>query len=281
MLAKEAGQREKKDMKFWGAVVEIVQVCRQGMKKDPKERIEAQDLERKIAGWVDWGLARRRKCNCKIQDTEEPPPKDAVNGSINDEPASQYRIPKLQGNKQYGGGMMHLVGSMNDSPLSPSTATFVNPERDSIQRLPSDPNRLGVWLHNSKTTSLATSMGVGQPSPRTMSIDPSKESLVWGLDDQTYPQKMQEKRGSPAPSIASGEQSTIWGLGDSDNDEDRNGTITLSARRNGGVWDDNRVSVSTSRIVEGGVSDSGSDYSADTEREEVHWPLPMGALTLK
>lgn len=64
MLSKEAGQKEKKDTKFWGAVVELVGVCRSGICKEPNLRISAGELEKKVGGWVEWGMGKRRRCQC-------------------------------------------------------------------------------------------------------------------------------------------------------------------------------------------------------------------------
>jgi len=64
MLAKEAGQKENKDLKLWGAISEVVNICSLGIAKEPHARIPASELEDKISGWVDWGLGRRRKCKC-------------------------------------------------------------------------------------------------------------------------------------------------------------------------------------------------------------------------
>ena len=63
-LVKDAGQKEKKDVKFWGAVVELVGVCRLGLNKEPSLRTNAAEFEKKVSGWVDWGLGRRRRCTC-------------------------------------------------------------------------------------------------------------------------------------------------------------------------------------------------------------------------
>ena len=67
-MAKEAGQKEKKDNKLWGAIVELINLCKEGIHKDPEDRISADDLEQKIHGWVDWGIGRRRKCSCSKED---------------------------------------------------------------------------------------------------------------------------------------------------------------------------------------------------------------------
>ena len=75
-LVKDAGQKEKKDVKFWGAVVELVGVCRLGLNKEPQLRLGAAELEKKVDGWVDWGLGRRRRCNCHNKDEEDKPDKE-------------------------------------------------------------------------------------------------------------------------------------------------------------------------------------------------------------
>lgn len=79
-LAKEAGQKEKKDQKLWGAVVELVNLCRQGLIRDPDYRIVADELEKQTLGWVDWGIGRRRKCDCCEEDRsfDEPQQPNAV-----------------------------------------------------------------------------------------------------------------------------------------------------------------------------------------------------------
>ena len=69
-LAKDAGQKEKKDVKLWGAVAELVQVCRKGMSKDYRERIGSKELEQEVGGWVGWGLDTRRKCNCTVENDD-------------------------------------------------------------------------------------------------------------------------------------------------------------------------------------------------------------------
>ena len=79
MLAKEAGQKEKKDQNFWGSVVELVNICKDGIKKEPEGRPQASELEKKVLGWVDFGIGRRRKCECSEEDRsseelEEPNP---------------------------------------------------------------------------------------------------------------------------------------------------------------------------------------------------------------
>ena len=276
MLAKEAGQREKKDMKFWGAVVEVVKVCRSGLQKEPKERIEAKEMERRIAGWVQWGLARRRQCNCKIKE-DEPHPVEAIDRLSDHEPASQYRIKKPPGSKRPSTGTKQRAGSVNSRLGVPSTPTSTNFDRGSTQAPSFDVSYVGSPKGRSVAPSIATSMNVGRPSTRAVTAAPSKESLIWGLD---HPKFIQDD----ATSVASGEQSTVWGLDDISADEEepvrtRNAPLQSRSVRESGI------SMSTSCIaqgVPGGMSDydddEGSDFSADTQRQD--WPLPLGTLTL-
>ena len=286
MLVKEAGQREKKDVKFWGAVVEIAQLCRKGIKKDPKERIEVKDLERNIAGWVHWGLARRRKCNCKIKEEKEPQSLEVIDGISDHEPASQYRIPKLQGKRKNVKGFKQRVDLWSEKVVPPSRATSVNVGRGSTQAPTVGSSRVATPIQNPKTSSIATSLNVGQPSSRHISIDSGKESILWGLDDLA---QIHHETTRP-DSIASGEQSTIWGLNDLSDEDDARTTSTSSRKRQPIRVSDRGASISSSCIAEGmaspsGYNDddddySGSDYSDDTEKGREDWPLPLGTLRL-
>ena len=67
-LAKEAGQKEKKDQKLWGSVVELVNLCKFGVKKEPEDRPLSGDLEKQMIGWIEWGIGKRRKCTCSEAD---------------------------------------------------------------------------------------------------------------------------------------------------------------------------------------------------------------------
>jgi len=285
MLAKEAGQREKKDMKFWGAVVEVVQVCRLGIKREPKERIEAKDLEHKVAGWVHWGLSRRRKCNCKIKDEDEPPPVEVIERLCADEPVSKYRLSKLKSTKQHLSGTTGFGGPSSGGPKSPSITTSVNVGRGSTQPPSLNPSRLEFSSEKPIHPSMVTSKGAGRPSTQPTGADPSKESLVWGIDDLAHLHEGKMRRAS----IDSGDHSTVWGLGDiyddyGDEDMDRVGSIS-STKQN---VRESGISISTSCIAEGvagGTSgydeESESDYSTETETPvRDDWPLPLGTLTL-
>ena len=286
ILVKEAGQREKKDVKFWGAVVEIAQLCREGIRKDPKERIGVKELEQNIAGWVHWGLARRRKCNCKVKDEKEPQQIEVIDGISDHEPASQYRITKMQGNKHNVNSIKRRVDLWSEKVIAPSVATSVNVGRGSTQPSTVDSSRVATPVQRPKTSSIATSMIVGQSSSRHISIDPDKESIPWGLDDLT---QIHHETTRP-DSIASGQQSTIWGLNDlSDEDEDRMTSVSLRKRQP--IRVSNRSnSESSSSVAEGMASSSGylddpdddseSEYSDDTEKGREDWPLPLGTMTL-
>lgn len=251
MLSKEAGQREKKDMRFWGAVGEIVQLCRLGIKKDAKERIGVKELERKIAGWVDWGLGRKRECTCNIKG--EPGPKPSTNDDKRSkpEPASQYRIPQLQGlkDKQLRPQLKQKIefsGHVPDESAVDVQVGTIDTYREST-----------VWglsdIHPQQ------SIKVGPPS--MLSVN---ESTIWGLDEA---EEDSRRRGNSSKWISS--TSTF--------------NRTMSSRPSERV-----VSVSTSSLAVGRTSDSedsASVYSTDTEtqirREESEdWPLPLGTLTM-
>lgn len=250
MLAKEAGQREKKDLKFWGAVVEVVQACRLGIKKEAKERIGAKELEQKIAGWVEWGLARRRKCSCPIKPDEDVRLNGADDRMSEPEPASQYRIPQLQGNQQYLAGVKQKVEFVGDESGGRSEATSVDVQ-------------------------------IGTAHPYVEPDHPYQESSVWGLGDLAH---LHEGRMRSA-SVMSGNESTVWGLNDVSED-DR--TSDFPSKTNNAPRSDSVYSVSSSCIavgVAGGTShyddeDTESESSTDTQMQREDWPLPLGTLTL-
>lgn len=146
MLAKEAGQREKKDMKFWGSIVELVQLCRLGIQKEAKDRIHTKDLEQKWGGWVEWGLGRKRKCTCACGNPLTQP-MDMDHTFSEEEPTSKYQLIKKNG---------HSYGK------------FKQEEKRKLS-LPGD--------HSSD-------LGVGSIRPTSMSS--YQESTVWGLGDLSH-----------------------------------------------------------------------------------------------
>lgn len=266
MLAKEAGQREKKDMKFWGAVVEVVQVCRLGIKKEAKERISANEMEHKIAGWVDWGLARKRKCDCIIKKEDEVIQGVGFSDTISErEPASQYRIPTLQGSKQ-----QQVLGPIKQKVEFSGEGSTESDDAESIK--------------------------VGRGSARAESADPYKTS-VWGLDDLAHLHSSTAPHDSmasnmPEASIASSRRpSTVWGLDDVSKDDRPDG---CSARPTAVHRSESGTSMSTSCIAVGvggetnyyddddeeeeEEEDGGGSTDAETQRED--WPLPLGTLRI-
>jgi len=267
MLAKEAGQREKKDMKFWGAIVEVVQVCRLGIKKEAKGRIGAKEMDQKIAGWVDWGLGRRRKCNCEIKEEKEVIQGVGFSDTTSEpEAASQYRISRLQGSKQ-----QQILG----------------PIRQKVELSGEGPGEAYV----------AESIMVGPGSTRAPSVDPY-ESSVWGIGDLANLHQDTPRHGSIAsnksdPSIASSRRpSTVWGLDDVCEDDRMD---EIFAKGDAARRSESGISVSTSCIaigVGGGASNCDEDQdeddeenddgggSTDTETQREDWPLPLGTLTM-
>ncbi|KAK4691806.1 hypothetical protein P7C71_g5273, partial [Lecanoromycetidae sp. Uapishka_2] len=282
MLAKEAGQREKKDMKFWGAVNEIAQVCRLGIRKEAKERISARDLEKKVGGWIQWGLGRRRKCSC--MNAGDPDQDDIIDGQEVEEPTSKYSLGK------------------NQPPPKPFTVTDRRPptskQEHSGKRSMSEPVN-SVDLSSTRPMSRSsmkdsTVWGLGDLSHlhsgmmRPASIASDRESTVWGLADQP-PAPAPAKPPPPPRPQTSGGESIIWGL-----QEVRSSDNQFSDMRAGkmhfplpkGYADSHPESVTTSCIAVG-VPGGESVYGSDGESEETEdggrvedWPLPLGSLTL-
>ena len=93
-LAKEAGQKEKKDVKFWGAVAELIGICKQGMAEKPGSRPSAAEMEKKVGGWVEWGLGRRRRCTCHDPDVEKTPSEPKTEEDEEVKPRRVVRPPK-------------------------------------------------------------------------------------------------------------------------------------------------------------------------------------------
>lgn len=278
MLVKEAGQREKKDLKFWGAVNEIAQVCRLGLKKDPKERISARDMEKKIGGWIEWGLGRRRKCGC--MSTEDYSQGDIIEGLEVEEPTSKYSLGKKQ---------------------PPSKAFTVKDRRTPTSK----------QGHLSKRSISESSVGVEASSTRPMSKSSFKDSTVWGLGDLSHLHSGMMRSAS----IASEQDSTIWGLAEeppppgpppskpppqrprnSGNEgiiwglQEVRSSDKHSARMHfpmpKGHADLHPESVTTSCIAVG-VPGGESEYGTESDSDETEdggrpqdWPLPLGSLTL-
>ena len=314
MLAKEAGQREKKDMKFWGSIVELVQLCRLGIQKEAKDRIHTKDLEQKWGGWVEWGLGRKRKCTCACGNPLTQP-MDMDHTFSEEEPTSKYQLIKKNGH---------------------SHGKFKQEEKRKLN-LPGD--------HSSD-------LGVGSIRPASMSS--YQESTVWGLGDLSHlhtgmlrPPSIISTQDSmiwgsgeaphfsppPTPGIrpttsanGTGNESSIWGLGDVKSSEQppalkvdkstnilekRNKSFPLPSHGRGLYQSHTRTqqrspntrthtqpqpqspnSFADSNVARGAEgSVTGSEYSGDgSETEHVvesvraDWPLPVtsvGTMTLE
>ena len=281
-LPKEAGQREKKDMKFWGAVVELAQLCRLGVQKDPKDRIHTKDLEKKVAGWVDWGLGRKRKCNCTCGTATNGA--QEVRGDFQEnEPESKYQLVKSNGHSKFRPEEKRKISL-------PKRESSVDVAVGSMRRASISYEDSAVW-------------GLGELSHlhsglmRPPSIISTQDSLIWGANDAPH----FDNPTTTVRPMTSGTQneSSIWGLGDAksklNNDGER--PYNMLDKRNKSFPQDNYPasmradSITTSNIamgVIGGDGDTESEYSGDGsgtteqggETLRADWPLPLGTLTL-
>ena len=270
ILAKEAGQREKKDMKFWGAVVELAQLCRLGVQKDPKDRIHTKDLEKKVAGWVDWGLGRKRKCNC-ICGTGTNGAQEFKADYQEEEPESKYQLLKSNGHSRF------------------------RPEEKRKLSLPMPESSVDVAIGSMRRASISsyqesTVWGLGELSHlhsglmRPPSIISTQDSLIWGANDAPH---FEDTAIRPMTSGAN--ESGIWGLGDAKMNNEK--LYNMMDKRNKSFPQDypgsKADSTTTSNIAMGVTGDADSDYSGDGSETEqgaeslrADWPLPLGTLTL-
>ena len=270
ILAKEAGQREKKDMKFWGAVVELAQLCRLGVQKDPKDRIHTKDLEKKVAGWVDWGLGRKRKCNC-ICGTGTNGAQEFKAEYQEEEPESKYQLLKSNGHSKF------------------------RPEEKRKLSLPMPESSVDVAVGSMRRASISsyqesTVWGLGELSHlhsglmRPPSIISTQDSLIWGANDAP-----QFDTAAVRPMTSGANESGIWGLGDAKMNNDK--TYNMMDKRNKSSPQDYPASkadsTTTSNIAMGVTGGADSDYSGDGSETEqgaenlrADWPLPLGTLTL-
>ena len=270
ILAKEAGQREKKDMKFWGAVVELAQLCRLGVQKDPKDRIHTKDLEKKVAGWVDWGLGRKRKCNC-ICGTGTNGAQEFKADYQEEEPESKYQLLKSNGHSRF------------------------RPEEKRKLSLPMPESSVDVAIGSMRRASISsyqesTVWGLGELSHlhsglmRPPSIISTQDSLIWGANDAPH-----FDTTAVRPMTSGANESGIWGLGDAKMNNEK--LYNMMDKRNKSFPQDypgsKADSTTTSNIAMGVTGDADSDYSGDGSETEqgaeslrADWPLPLGTLTL-
>ena len=277
ILAKEAGQREKKDMKFWGAVVELAQLCRLGVQKEPKDRIHSKDLEKKVAGWVDWGLGRKRKCNCTCG--------TGTNGAQEfkpdyqeQEPESKYQLLKTNGHSKF---RLEEKRKLNLPPAESSVDVAVGSMR-----------RASISSYQESTV-----WGLGELSHlhsglmRPPSIISTQDSLIWGANDAPHFDNNNNNNTIVRPMTASNinNESGIWGLGDAKMNNNEIKPYNMMEKRNKSFPQDYPASTTTSNIAMGvmGDDEEGSVYSGDGSETEqgaetlrADWPLPLGTLTL-
>lgn len=257
ILTKEAGQREKKDMKFWGAVVEIVQLCRLGVQKEAKERITAKELDHKIGGWVEWGLGRKRRCTCEVarEDCVQPDARSSAEYSskyVLDQPSSERR------------------------PSRPDWLPASELSRNVFESQSSNENaakQITVWGLGDLATLHENMM-------RPASVM-TFESTTWGLGN--HPHTNRDSR-RPA-SMTSCKESTIWGLGDAQR-EDEDDRHTIGRRKSDTSATNSFVAMGEVEVLEGYDIDDNDDNDDDEDYESVllygkeDWPLPHGTLTL-
>lgn len=266
ILAKEAGQREKKDMKFWGAIVETVQLCRLGVKKEAKERIKAIELDHKIGGWVEWGLGRKRTCTCEVARDSTGQP----NAGSSAEFSSKYVLDKPSS------------GRRHSRPDWFPASEFSWNGHDSLPSRVQAARKSTVW----GLGDLAT---LHENMIRPASVL-SLESTVWGLGNNPH-----GNRDSRRPaSILSGKESTVWGLGDAQR-EDEDERHTIGRRKSDVSATTSCIAMGEVEVLEGyDIHDDDNDDDEDDEDDEdcesillygkedrlEDWPLPPETLTL-
>ena len=264
MLAKEAGQREKKDMKYWGAVVEIVQLCRLGVKKEAKERTTAKELECKIGGWVEWGLGRKRRCTCEVATDTSVQPHTRSSADL----SSKYALDPTHSGRR--------PSRPDWFPASEPSRGFAESRSQSVDAA----NQSTVW----GLGDLATLHENMMPPASVMTYD---DSTSWGGGNE--PDNGRDRR--PSGSIASGNESTVWGLGEA-RAEDKDAVHAIGRSQSGASAAN--LCISTGE-VEGSDGYDTDDYDDDDDDDDEDygdapscargarsedWPLPVEKLAL-
>ena len=262
ILAKEAGQREKKDMKFWGAVVEIVQLCRLGVKKEAKERVTAKELDYKVAGWVDWGLGRKRRCTCELAEDTSVHPGTTSSAGFSSKDALD---PSSSGRQ----------------PSRPDWLPASEPSRTYSE---SRPQSLDAAKQN-------TVWGLGDLA--TLHENMMRPASIMTYDDNTAgetgkePYTSRDRRRSA--SLASTKESTIWGLGEAQL-EDTDDRHPIERMKGAASATDSYVATGDMEGSEGydvdgeddgeDDEDNEDDLSDEKDDESDNWPLPIERLVL-
>ncbi|KAK0514195.1 hypothetical protein JMJ35_002812 [Cladonia borealis] len=246
----------------------------EGHEKEPKDRIHSKDLEKKVAGWVDWGLGRKRKCNC-ICGTGTNGTQEFKADYQEQEPESKYQLLKSNGHSKFR--------------LEEKRKLSLPPAESSVDVAVGSMRGAGISSYQESTV-----WGLGELSHlhsglmRPPSIISTQDSLIWGANDAPHFDNNTIVR--PMTS-GNNNESGIWGLGDakmSNNEKPYN----MSDKRNKSFPQDYPASradsATTSNIAMGVVGDDeGSEYSGDGSETEqgaetlrADWPLPLGTLTL-
>lgn len=211
MLVKEAGHREKKDVKLWGSVVEIVQLCRLGINKEAKYRIGARELEYRFGGWVEWGLGKKRRCQCELKKSQNAEAESIDGGQL---PMERLLDEQMLG---YGDSKFERSDSRDQH-----WRTQTGPD-DDISRRESTVWGLGD-LKLSDTTCQGTTIWGGEQEPQSLgksqrpaSFSSDEESAVWGLGDVRDDEELEVEM----PAKSAGYARTSWiAIGDVDPTDD-------------------------------------------------------------
>ena len=269
ILAKEAGQREKKDMKFWGAVGENVKLCRFGIKKEAKERMVAKELDHKIGGWVEWGLGRKRRCTCEVARETSVQPNTRSSAEL----SSKYALdPPSWGRR-------------------PSRPDWL-PTSELSRSLPeSRPQSLDA-AKQSTVWGLGDLATLHENMMRPASVMTYEESTAWGAGDEPY--MARDRRRSA--SMASAQESAVWGLGEAQR-EDWNDVHAIGRRKSDASATNSCIAMGEVKALEDfdiddddDDDDNDDDDNEDKDHEDAlaygeedlsdNWPLPRETLAL-
>ena len=272
MLAKEAGQREKKDMKFWGAVGENVKLCRFGIMKEAKERMLAKELDHKIGGWVEWGLGRKRRCTCEVARETSVQPNTRSSAEL----SSKYALDPLSWGRR------------------PSRPDWL-PTSELSRSLPeSRPQSLDA-AKQSTVWGLGDLATLHENMMRPASVMTYAESTAWGAGDEPY--MARDRRRSA--SMASAQESAVWGLGEAQR-EDKNDVHAIGRRKGDTSATNSCIAMGEVEALEDfdidddddddDKNDDDDDEDDDKDHEDAltygeedlsdNWPLPRETLAL-
>jgi len=72
-ISRKAKVKGNGESALWGSVSVTIGICRDGLRKDPADRINAEGLEKEIRQWVDRGLGVGRRWCCGGETEENTP----------------------------------------------------------------------------------------------------------------------------------------------------------------------------------------------------------------